>query len=251
MKQLKVYPQVTCPICNAEFEQKRKNNKFCSDNCRLNAFRKKTSRSNEYSKRNTQHYQLADRLTRILKTLTVDEYHHLIQTILKTAASGYAKLRNVLLDPILLKQKGSVALQVRIYCNTYLQNSTYNSILNSDRTYSMKNFLDGNISPLLRRDYPSEMTKEQLRDFEELLGDLWSWEAATRTQPIYIPRAINPTSPRSAPEVSYIEILDNIPPLPQVEIVLFQDCSLTSSDLIDEDDDWDVEYQQFVFKKAA
>lgn len=249
MKQLKVYPQVKCPACNIMFTQERSNKKLCSSKCQKNFARK--DRSEEYKKRNAQHYQLADRLTKTLATLPVVEYHHCIQTILKTAASGYAKLRNVLLDPTLLKQRDSVALQVRIYCNTYLRESTRNSILNSDRTYSMKNFLNKNITPLLRRDYPTEMTKEESRDFEELLGDLWSWEAKAKALPVYIPRAINPNLPRSAPEIEFIEILDNRPPLPQVEIVLLQDANLDCSDLIDDDDDWDVEYQEYVFKKAA
>lgn len=253
MKQLKVYPQVKCPICSTVFAQERSNKKHCSRKCQKNSAQKSKVRVRdiEYKKRNTQHYQLADRLTKTLATLPVVEYHHCIQTILKTAASGYAKLRNVLLDPTLLKQRDSVALQVRIYCNTYLRESTRNSILNSDRTYSMKNFLNRNITPLLRRDYPTEMTKEQVRDFEELLGDLWSWEAKAKALPVYIPRAINPNLPRSAPEIEFIEILDNRPPLPQVEIVLLQDTNLDCSDLIDDDDDWNVEYQEYVFKKAA
>lgn len=249
MKTNKVHPQKKCPACNIMFTQERSNKKHCSRKCQAHSARK--DRSEEYKKRNAQHYQLADRLTKTLATLTVEEYHHCIQTILRTAASGYAKLRNVLLDPTLLKQRDSVALQVRIYCNTYLRESTRNSILNSDRTYSMKNFLNKNITPLLRRDYPTEMTKEESRDFEELLGDLWSWEAKAKALPIYIPRAINPNLPRSAPEIEFIEILDNRPPLPQVEIVLLQDANLDCTDLIDDDDNWDVEYQEYVFKKAA
>lgn len=249
MKQLKVYPQVNCPVCNTIFAQERSNKKHCSRKCQAHSARK--DRSEEYKKRNAQHYQLADRLSKTLATLPVVEYHHCIQTILKTAASGYAKLRNVLLDPTLLKQRDSVALQVRIYCNIYLRESTRDSILNSDRTYSMKNFLNKKITPLLRRDYPIEMTKEQVRDFEELLGDLWSWEAQAKALPVYVPRAINPNLPRSAPEIEFIEILDNRPPLPQVEIVLLQVANVDCTDLIDDDDDWDVEYQQYVFKKAA
>lgn len=249
MKKVKIYPQVRCPACNTLFAQERSNKKLCSPKCQNNFARK--DRSEEYKKRNAQHYQLADRLTKTLATLTVDEYHHCIQTILKTAASGYSKLRNVLLDPKLIRQSGSVAIQVKVYCNTYLRDSTQNAIINSDRTYTKNNYLNRSIIPQLRRDYPTSMSKEDLRAFETLLGDLWTWEAKAKEQPTYVPRPRNQNATRTAPEIAHIEILDNCPRLPPIELIVYQDHALECDDLIDDEDNWGIEYQEYSFSKAA
>lgn len=119
MTKEKIHPEVTCPICDTVFIQDRSNKKYCSRKCQVNSARK--DRTEEYKKRNEEHYGLAGRLKQVLDTLPEKEYHLLIQTILRTASVGYAKLRNVLLDPRLLKQRQSVALQVKIYCIEYFK----------------------------------------------------------------------------------------------------------------------------------
>lgn len=241
MTTIKVYPKSKCPTCSEKFDLTRKDKKFCSEKCQKHSSRTTASRQLEYKKRNAEHYHLADRLTRMLNTLPTNEYYQLIQTILTTAACGYAKLRNVLLDPNLIEQSESVSRKVRVYCNTYLKQSTYDSILNSDRTYSKKNFLNSKITPFTRWDFP--MNAVQAREFEELLADLSSWEKVAKAQPVYIPRPRDPNAIRSAPELEFVEILDNLPPLPQMEVIVSQHYSVDHDEVFDDDDDWDVEHQ--------
>lgn len=81
--------------------------------------------------------------------------------------------------------------------------------------------------------------------------DLSSWEAIARAKPDFIPRPQDPLAERLPPEIEYIEILDNLPPLPQVQVIVFQDYELNDYDVLDDDDDWDVDHQQVIYRMAA
>ena len=257
----KTYPEATCPTCDTAFIKNRSNKKHCSRKCQTHSARK--DRSEEYSKRNAEHYGLAGRLKQVLDTLPEKEYHLLIQTILRTASVGYAKLRNVLLDPRLLKQRQSVALQVKIYCIEYFKTDSEDAILNFDRSYSKINYINSAMDYTLKRNYPTQMSKEEVTNLEDLLYDLWDMEREVRRKNAkdngdYYPlnvleyEVLSEGEPqRKVKDIVYVEILDNHPPLPQAEIVMLQDGELDYTDLIDDDDDWDVEYQYVVLKEAA
>ena len=258
MTKIKVYPQKKCPTCSVEFDVTRKDKQYCSRKCQKHSARK--DRSEEYKKRNAEHYGLAGRLKQVLDTLPEKEYHLLIQTILRTASVGYAKLRNVLLDPRLLKQRQSVALQVKIYCIEYFKTDSEDAILNFDRSYSKTNYINSVMDYTLKRNYPAQMSKEEVTNLEDLLYDLWDMEREVRRKnakdngdyyPLNSLEDDEDEPQRKVKDNVYVEILDNHPPLPQVEIVMLQDGDPDYTDLIDDDDDWDVEYQYIVFKKAA
>lgn len=258
MTKEKIHPEVTCPICDTVFIQDRSNKKYCSRKCQVNSARK--DRTEEYKKRNEEHYGLAGRLKQVLDTLPEKEYHLLIQTILRTASVGYAKLRNVLLDPRLLKQRQSVALQVKIYCIEYFKTDSEDAILNFDRSYSKTNYINSVMDYTLKRNYPAQMSKEEATNLADLLYDLWDMEREVRRKNAKDNGDYYPLNrledegedERKVKDIVYVEIEGCLPEVEVKNLGMYyeqDDYDLYGESLID-DDDWDVEYQECVYKAA-
>ena len=278
MTKEKIHPEVTCPICDTVFIKDRSNKKYCSRKCQAHSARK--DRTEEYRKRNEEHYGLAGRLKQVLDTLPEKEYHLLIQTILRTASVGYAKLRNVLLDPRLLKQQQSVALQVKIYCIEYFKTDSEDAILNFDRSYSKTNYINSVMDYTLKRNYPAQMSKEEVTNLEDLLYDLWDMEREVRRKNAkdngdYYPlntledEVFSEGNTRSGclqhhkgedepqrkvKDIVYVEIEGCLPEVEVKNLDMYYEqdhYDLYGESLIDDDDDWDVEYQYVVKKKKT
>lgn len=114
-KKLKTYQKSTCPVCREVYDLTRKDKKYCSRKCQSHAARDAKAKSvqrpkpkrvrlrvRENSFRSQQHYSRSAWLTYDIHRLPQAQKSEMIQKLLEAASSHDAKLRNILLDPILL-----------------------------------------------------------------------------------------------------------------------------------------------------
>ncbi|WP_108483396.1 hypothetical protein [Oceaniglobus ichthyenteri] len=92
---------LVCPRCNAEFEPRRSNQKFCSRSCQKNATRGK--RSQEHQDRSKHHYERSRRLFEMIYKAPPSERLGVMRHILLFVPTDTG-LRNILTDPALLSK---------------------------------------------------------------------------------------------------------------------------------------------------
>lgn len=102
----------TCLRCSLRFTPRRKDQVYCSKPCAKAATRNKSrgSRHFENRKRTSFHYDRAARLAFDLYRMSADERRAMILAILESASGAEAPLRNILLDPALLKARRSSSI---------------------------------------------------------------------------------------------------------------------------------------------
>lgn len=112
----------------------------------------------------------------------------------------------------------------------------------------------------LKRNYPAQMSKEEATNLADLLYDLWDMEREVRRKNAKDNGDYYPLNrledegedERKVKDIVYVEIEGCLPEVEVKNLGMYyeqDDYDLYGESLID-DDDWDVEYQECVYKAA-